>query len=149
KQEPEEQAKGGRGDPEEVDGDNLADMCPEEGAPRRGRPRRGMSHVLCNGELRDLIAEEAEFGLDPAPAPGWVLSGHAADERAELKIERRATRGAAPGLPAPVELKTLAVPGEDGRGLDNNEAGLPARPQLREPYADEPVPPTEPGTPDG
>ena len=43
-------------------------------------------------ELRDLIAEEAEFGLDPAPAPGWVLSGHAADVRAELKIERRATR---------------------------------------------------------
>ena len=28
-QEPEEQAKGERGDHEEVDGDNLADMCPE------------------------------------------------------------------------------------------------------------------------
>jgi hypothetical protein len=53
---------------------------------------RGAPQVLGNGELGDLIAEEAEFGLDPAPAPGWVLSGHAADERAELKIERRATR---------------------------------------------------------
>jgi hypothetical protein len=30
--------------------------------------------------------------LDPAPAPGWVLSGHAADQRAKFKIERRATR---------------------------------------------------------
>src|SRR4029453_8129898 len=54
-QEPEEQAKGERGDHEEVDGDNLADMCPQEGAPRRGRPRRGAPHVLGNGELRDLM----------------------------------------------------------------------------------------------
>jgi hypothetical protein len=53
---------------------------------------RGAPQVLGNGELGDLIAEEAEFGLDPAPAPGRVFSGHAADERAELKIERRATR---------------------------------------------------------
>jgi hypothetical protein len=29
--------------------------------------------------------------LDPAPAPCRVLSGHAADQRAELKIKRRAT----------------------------------------------------------
>ena len=88
------------------------------------------SHVLGNGELRDFIAEEPEFGLDPAPAPGWILSGHAADQRAELKIDRRATRCAAPGLPAPVELEALAVPGEDGRGLNDDEGGPPARPQL-------------------
>jgi len=35
-----------------------------------------------------------------------------------------------PGLPAPVELEALAVPSEDGRGLGNDEAGPPARPQL-------------------
>jgi hypothetical protein len=46
---------------------------------------------LATGEFGNLIAEEAEFGLDPAPAPGRVLSGHATDQRAELKIERRAT----------------------------------------------------------
>jgi hypothetical protein len=49
-------------------------------------------HVLGHGELGNLVAEEAEFGLDPAPAPGRVFSGHAADQGAELKIERRATR---------------------------------------------------------
>ena len=48
-------------------------------------------HVLGNGELGNLIAEEAEFGLDPAPAPSGVFAGHAADQCAELKIERRAT----------------------------------------------------------
>ena len=79
-------------DDEEVDGDNLANMRPKEGAPRRGGSRREAPHVLGNGEPGDLVAEEPEFGLDPAPAPGWVLSGHAADQRAEFKIERRATR---------------------------------------------------------
>ena len=69
-QESEEQVEGEGRDDEEVDGDNLADMCREEGAPRRGWPRRGAPHVLGNGELGDLIAEEAEFGLDPAPALG-------------------------------------------------------------------------------
>src|SRR4030095_3468695 len=35
-QESEEQVEGKGRDDEEVDGDNLADMCPEEGTPRRG-----------------------------------------------------------------------------------------------------------------
>jgi hypothetical protein len=35
-QEPEEQAKGERGDHEEVDGDNVAKMRLQEGARRRG-----------------------------------------------------------------------------------------------------------------
>ena len=90
-QEPEEQAEGERGDNEEVDGDDVTDMRLEEGAPRRGRPRRGAPHVLGNGELGELIAEEAEFGLDPAPAPGGVFAGHAADQGPEPKLERRAT----------------------------------------------------------
>jgi hypothetical protein len=90
-QESEEQVEGEGRDDEEVDGDNLAGICPEEGTPRRGWPRRGAPHVLGNGKLGDLIAEEAKFGLDPTPAPGGVLSGHAADQRAEFKIERRAT----------------------------------------------------------
>ena len=40
-QESEEQLEGEGGDDEEVDGDNLADVCLQEGAPRRGWPRRG------------------------------------------------------------------------------------------------------------
>src|SRR5207245_7586745 len=91
-QESEEQLEGEGRDNEEVDGDNVADMCLKEGAPRRGWPRRETPHVLGNGEPGDLIAEEPEFGLDPPPAPGRILSGHAADQRADLKIDRRATR---------------------------------------------------------
>ena len=39
-QEPEEQAKGERGDNEAVGGGSVTDMRLKEGAPRRGRPRR-------------------------------------------------------------------------------------------------------------
>jgi hypothetical protein len=41
------------------------------------------------------------------------------------------------------------VPGEDGRGLNNDEAGPPAGPQLREPYPEESVPLVEPAATDG
>jgi hypothetical protein len=73
-QESEEQLEGEGGDDEEVDGDNVASMRLEEGPPRRRWPRRGTPHVLGNGELGSLIAEEAEFGLDPTAAPGRVFS---------------------------------------------------------------------------
>ena len=80
-QEPEEQAEGERRDNEEVDGDSVADMRLKEGAPRRRWPRRGAPHVLGNGGPSDLITEEPKFRLDPAPPPGWILSGHAAERR--------------------------------------------------------------------
>jgi hypothetical protein len=66
----------------------------EEQVEGEGRAILDVAHLPCtgNGEPSDLMAKESEFGLDPAPAPGRVLSGHAADQRAELKIERRATQ---------------------------------------------------------
>ena len=79
-QEAEEQLEGEGGHDEEVDSDKLADVCLQEGRPRRGWPRRRAPHVLGDGELGDLIAEKAEFSLDPAPAPGRVFAGHAADQ---------------------------------------------------------------------
>src|SRR5213080_3752262 len=44
----EEQVEGEGRDDEEVDGDDLADMCLKKGAPRRGWPGRGAPHVLGN-----------------------------------------------------------------------------------------------------
>jgi hypothetical protein len=50
-QESEEQLEGEGGHDEEVDSDDLADVCLQEGPPCRGWPRRGAPHVLGNGEL--------------------------------------------------------------------------------------------------
>jgi hypothetical protein len=71
-----EQAKGqGRYD-EEVDGRDVMTVSSEEGPPGRRRMRGGAAHVLGDGEGGDFIAEEAEFGLNPAPAPDflWFMS---------------------------------------------------------------------------
>ncbi len=72
--ESEEQAKRqGRYD-EEVDGRDVVTVSSQKDSPRRRRATGGSPHVLGDGEGGDFIAEEAEFGLDPAPAPDRVLS---------------------------------------------------------------------------
>ncbi len=78
-----------------------------------------------------------------------ILTGYAVDQRADLDVDRRATGRSGAGLPTPIELESLTVPGEDGRGLDNDEAGSPARPQPGEPCPENPVLPAEAGSTDG
>ena len=127
--EDEEQAEGEGGDHEEVDGDDVSGMSGQKDAPRGRGPRRRPVHVLGDGQLGDLVAEQGEFRLDAPAAPGRILASHAPDEVAKLGVEPRAADRVRPGLPAPVELEALAVPGEDGGGLDDDETGAPARPE--------------------
>ncbi len=91
--EPEEQAEGQRRDHEEIDGDDLSKVRLQEGPPRRGRPRRPPPHVLGDGELGHVVPEEAELGVNPAPAPRGILAGHAADQFTDVAIDRRASGG--------------------------------------------------------
>src|SRR2546425_7537377 len=80
--EDEKKTKGEGGDEEEVHGDDLSDVSGEESAPLRRRPRRRPVHVLGNGQLGDLVAEESEFRLDVAAAPGRILPRHPSDQLA-------------------------------------------------------------------
>jgi hypothetical protein len=90
--EAEEQAKRqGRCD-EEVDGRNVVTVSRQEGPPGRRRVTGGVTHVLGDGEGGDFIAEEAEFGLNPTPAPGRVFSDHASNQGADLEVDRLTTR---------------------------------------------------------
>jgi len=65
------------------------------------------------------------------------------DQVANLGVELRAADPAPRGLPSPIELEALAVPGEDGRGLNDDETGAPARPDLREPNPEDSVSPRQ------
>jgi hypothetical protein len=79
--EAEEEAKGqGRYD-EEVDGCDVVTMGSQEGPPGRRRVTGGATHVRGDGEGGDVIAEEAEFGLNPAPAPGGGCRGPCVESR--------------------------------------------------------------------
>ena len=65
------------------------------------------------------------------------------DQVAQLGVELRAADRVRPGLPSPVELEGLAVPGEDSGGLHDDETGPPARPDPREPDPEDSVPPRQ------
>src|SRR6516164_4283130 len=106
-------------------------------------------HVLGDGQLGDLVAEQGEFGLDAAAAPGGVFARHASDEVAKLGGELRAADRVRPGLPPPAELETSAVPREHRRRLDDDETGSPARPDPAQPDPEHPVPPREAGSATG
>jgi hypothetical protein len=90
--EAEEEAKRqGRYD-KEVVGRDVVTVSSQEGPPGGRRVTGGTAHVLGDGEGGDCIAEEAEFGLKPAPAQGGVVSGQASDQAADLEVDRRTTR---------------------------------------------------------
>jgi hypothetical protein len=84
----------------------------QEGPPGRRRVTGGTAHVLGDGEGGDFVAEEAEFGLNPAPAPGGVRficqvpEGQYDDERraavtaAMTQAVAEAEGGAWPHIPA-------------------------------------------------
>jgi hypothetical protein len=65
----EEEAVGEGGNEKEVDGDDVSSMGGEKGTPRGRRVSGRPVHVLGDGQLGDLIAEQGEFCLDASPAP--------------------------------------------------------------------------------
>ena len=96
----------------------TAGACPWRWSARRPRDRAG------------------EFRLAAAAAPGRMVPSHPVDHVANLGVELRSADPTPRGLPSPVELEGLTVPGKDGRGLHDDETGPPARPDLREPDPD-------------
>ena len=74
-----EHAEGHRGHDEEVDGDDLADMVLQESAPSL-RGRLGLpAHVLGDGGLSQVVAQEGKFGLNTRGSPERVLQAHTSD----------------------------------------------------------------------
>ncbi len=117
------------GNREEVDrGDDLA-VVGEEGAP--SLPFVGMGrapgHEARNRALGDLEAELQDLAVDARRTPRRVLGGHPANEDSDLGCCARSS-SAGPRLPAPVPPEALAMPADDGLGLDDGERLLPSRP---------------------
>jgi hypothetical protein len=111
---------------ESVDRHGLAKMRVEEGPPGGRRPRgRPTTHVLRHGQFGDGITEEREFGPNAAPAPRRIVPSHAMDQVAKRGVELRAAARVWHGFPSPVEPEALAVPGEDGRGLNDDKTRAP------------------------
>src|SRR6516225_10192638 len=123
-----EQAEGGGGNDEHVNGGDTIPVVPQKGPPGgRGRPR-SPGHVFGDGRLAYADPELKRFAMDPGRAPERIGLAHLADQIADLTSERRLAGAAGPGSPPPVQAEALMMPLNDRRRLDQDQgiqAGWP------------------------
>jgi hypothetical protein len=86
--------------------------------------------------------------LNAPAAPGRILASYPTDQMANLRVELWTADRLGSGLPSPVELEAAAVPGQDGGGLHDGQAGPPSHPDAGQPDPEDPVPTGEPGSGD-
>lgn len=129
--EPEQRLEGRRRHEEEIAGQDLAGVVPEERAPRAGRRPRVTNHVSLDRRLRDAVTEPFEFGLDPRRALEAVLSREPTDQLTNLDRDGRSA-GCSPRSPAPEESPSLSVPADDGRWSNDEKAVAPTGPEASE-----------------
>jgi hypothetical protein len=67
-------------------------------------------------------------------SPERILAAHTSDEIASFRRNQRTSGTSTATFPGPIPLESLAVPGDDGFWLDDEQGRTPARPQSREPH---------------
>jgi hypothetical protein len=98
---------------------------------------------VCDGGLFgrttyfDTVAWESQCPASGVPResaarPREVGLGHPADERSDLRGDRRAAGPALPALPGPEELEASPMPPDHRLGLDDGDGLHPAVPQAGE-----------------
>ena len=66
-------------------------------------------------------------------APARIVIAHLPNEGTNLGWNRWPARLASPNLPRPENAKRIAVPGNDGFGLDDDQRRTPVRPDAGQP----------------
>src|SRR5215471_8785482 len=113
---------------EEVAGYHDLGMVADKSQPALFRVRRAhwtiSMEVLADRARGDLNGQlELQFIGDAFLSPGGILCGHLADESAQILGDLRSAHR--PGLPAPEEAESLAVPAKEGIGLDVHQGVTP------------------------
>jgi len=124
---------------EEVAGDHLGGVGPEESHPGEGGGSSAADHVLLDGRLGHLDADLGAFTDDSGCSPERVGRRQTPDENAYFFRYLRS-----PGLPGaaetgPVIAKPPALPGDDRSRLNDDECLSPPEPEAGEPGPEEAV----------
>src|SRR6266850_463801 len=85
------------------------------------------------GDHHFLNVQLAQLADDPWCTPGRIALPHGADEIADVFGNRWTAGRAWLAQLSPVVAKALALPGDDGTGLNERQGVLPGRPEPREP----------------
>src|SRR5215471_3756075 len=117
----------------EVDGNQGLQVIVEEGPPGLGRRLAAAHQVLAHTGLADVDAELEQLAVNPRRSPEWVLTTHGANQLAYLLGDAGSPRLTVSDLPGPEQAKAFPVPANDGRGLDDKDAGLPIVPDGAQP----------------
>ncbi len=123
--------KGRSGHSKEINRSDLAGMVAEKCSPCLRRRLASPNHGLGNGRLGDFNAELEQFPVDTRGAPARIKALHGADQIAQLAVNRGSPGAARPTYRRSVSPKTLAMPANNGVGVQREQQGSPTRDVLR------------------
>src|SRR5437660_1385629 len=83
--------------------------------------------------------------VDAGCTPTRILAAHSADEMSDLAGNRGSSCLAKSDFPSPEETKALAMPGNDGLGLNDSQRGAPVAPDGEQPDPQQTVQRSQPG----
>jgi hypothetical protein len=115
---------------EKVHRHHALDVILEEGPPGLRWRLPATYHVLAHARLAEVDAEFEQFSVDARRAPQRIFAAHSADQFSNLFRDRRSSRVAVTNLPGPEQPEALAVPGNDGFRLDDDQGRSPIVPNL-------------------
>ena len=124
---------------QDIAGPDVVRVVPEEGPPGLAvlPARTDGSHVLLDRPLAHADAELEQFAADPFGAPQPVGSGHGLDQVDELHAQPPPCPPP-PGRMVPEEGEQVAMPAEEGVGLDHLEGIAPRGVQPGQEHQDKP-----------
>ena len=97
------------------------------------------NQVLAHTGLADVDTELKQFAMNARSTPERVLAARGTNQRAHLLRHGRPPRLTLADLPGLEQTKAFAVPADDGRGLDEDNAGLPVVPDGAQPGPQPPI----------
>jgi hypothetical protein len=99
--------------------------------------------VLRHGCLRHIDSELLQLAVDAWRSPEWVRFTHLANQRTEVRCQRRPTDAAVSRVPAPIGGERAPMPTHDGGGCHDLHRLTPVRPDAREQYPEQAIDRTE------
>src|SRR6266851_2454080 len=134
-----QELKSDRRHAEEVDRHHGLDVILKEGPPGLRRRIPPAYQVLAHAGFTDIDAEFEQFTMDAGRAPKRILSAHLPNQLADFFRHRWAPGLAMTNFPGPEEPEALAVPANDGFGLDDDQGRSPIAPSFAQPRPEESI----------